>query len=260
MYLRRTFHVPLFLKAVQNAALACGFLVEDIAPRALPFPLLALRRTTPSPKATLHLSAGIHGDEPAGPLAILRLLRRHSFPADLSCVVFPLLNPVGMAARQRENGERLDINRDYRSLRTPEARAHTRYLRRLPRRFDLSINLHEDWECRGCYLYELNPDREQSLAIRALTAAAAYVPIDLSPEIDGAPSEAGIIRPDPALRQRLLGEACPESLYMIEQYTRHSYTFETPSNHDLRLRLRAHCAAVEAAFSALQEGSQWFEI
>ncbi len=251
MYQRRTFAVPRYLKAVQKAAQAAGFLVEDIAPGVLPYPLLALHRTASSPQAALYFSAGIHGDEPAGSLALLRLLRGHSLPEDFTYLIFPLLNPVGMAARQRENGDRLDINRDYRSLRTPEALAHTRYLRQGSWRFTLSLSLHEDWESRGCYLYEQNPDHQRSLADAILDASSAFLPIDPSSEIDGAPAAAGIIRPDPDLRQRLLNQACPESLYLLEQHTRRAYTLETPSNHDLGPRMRAHCAAVQAVLHSL---------
>ncbi|MDX2111810.1 MAG: M14 family metallocarboxypeptidase [Verrucomicrobiota bacterium] len=259
-YERRTFHVPRYLEAVRRAAQRAGFLVDDIGPRALPFPMLVLKRSTPTPKATLHLSAGMHGDEPAGPLALLRMLRAGAFPSDLSYVIFPLLNPVGTAANRRENGDRLDINRDYNCFRTPEARAHVAHLKSLPRRFDLSINLHEDWEAKGCYIYEVNPDRECSIAPSVLAGANAHIPVDCSPLIDGSPAEQGIIRPTPETRRALLGDSWPETLYMINHHTRHSYTFETPSNTNLGPRISAQCAAVYAAFKALIENGEWFEI
>lgn len=259
-YLRRTFIVAEYLRAVRAAAQDAGFRIDEIQPRHYPLPLLALRRTCPTPKATLHLSAGMHGDEPAGPLAILKLLKENAFPQDMTYVILPLLNPIGMSLNRRENGQGLDINRDYKRFATPEACAHRNFLNKLPRRFDLSINLHEDWESLGCYIYELNMDMEKSLAPRALEAANRHVPVDRSPIIDGHAAENGIIRPVGRPSTQLMNDDYPESLYMIDNFTRHSYTFETPSNGDLLYRVRAHMAAVKEGLTVLRECGDWFEI
>src|SRR5437762_236564 len=40
----------------------------------------------------IYLSAGIHGDEPAGPLAALRLLEENRWPAHLDLRLCPCLN------------------------------------------------------------------------------------------------------------------------------------------------------------------------
>ncbi len=44
--------------------------------------LLALRRRVPQPRRRIYISSGIHGDEPAGPLAMQQLLADDTWPDD----------------------------------------------------------------------------------------------------------------------------------------------------------------------------------
>lgn len=196
----------------------------------------------------VYLSAGIHGDEPAGPLALTGLLEADAFPRDISFWVCPCLNPTGFARYTREAANGRDLNRDYRHLATAEVRAHVAWLQRQPM-FDLCLCLHEDWEAAGFYIYELNPEQKPSLAARMLAAVAEVCPIDLSPMIDGREAGNGIIRPnlDPASRPEW-----SESLFLIQNKTRLSYTLEAPSDFALDVRVRALEAAVRAAMEACE--------
>ena len=71
-----------------------------------PAPVVALRRRSPAslntPTRRVYLSAGIHGDEPAGPLVLRHLLRRDRWPGDTELWVCPCLNPTGFAANLLE--------------------------------------------------------------------------------------------------------------------------------------------------------------
>jgi len=257
-YLRGTFDTLRFQRAVQVAAQEAGFVVEHCYGTE-PEPLLALRRVCLTPKANLFVSTGVHGDEPAGPLTILRMLKQDSLPHDMTLTVFPLLNPRGMAANKRENADGLDINRDYRRFASVEARCQRDWLERPRRRFDLCIHLHEDWEARGYYLYELNPEREQSIAPDVLAAVEPVIGIEPAGLIDGHPASRGLIRPQDT-GPRMRGDDYPEALYMLDRYTRHTYTFEAPSNMDLTLRIAAHEAALLAAADSLRNHGHWFDI
>jgi murein peptide amidase A len=209
-------------------------------------PLFALTKRTPGPRRRIYLSAGIHGDEPAGPLAVLELIRRGALDARATWFVCPLLNPAGFLRRTRENPDGIDLNRDYKALKSLEIQAHARWLQRQPN-FDLSLCLHEDWESTGYYLYELNPGDRPSLAPAILTAVERVCPLDPATVIDGREiAERAIIRPvhDPALR-----DLWPESIYLRAHHTRLSYTLESPSARPLATRVAAHVAAVEAAVS-----------
>jgi predicted deacylase len=207
-------------------------------------PLIAYTKRTPGPRPRAYLSAGIHGDEPAPPWALLRLLDTGFFDDRCTWFVCPLLNPTGFISRSRENHAKIDLNRDYKSPQSPEISAHVRWLRHQPN-FDLILCLHEDWEAQGFYLYELNPDARPSLAPAMIAAAQATCPIETAAVIDGRKAAApGIIRPvsDPLLR-----ETWPEAIYLRHHHGPLDYTLETPSALPLEQRITTQCAVIKAA-------------
>jgi murein peptide amidase A len=230
---------------LEATARAAGFRVEPFGEIA-GYPLLALTKRTPGPRPRIYLSAGIHGDEPAPPLALLEMLQAGVFDGRATWFLCPLLNPVGFTLGTRENGGQLDLNRDYKDLRSAEIAAHVAWLRRQPN-FDLVLCLHEDWESTGYYLYELNPLDRPSLAVPMIEAVSRVCPIDPARMIDGREVSApGIIRPtsDPLLR-----ETWPESIYLRAHHTTLSYTLESPSALPLPQRIAAHRAAIETALT-----------
>lgn len=227
-----------------QAGKTAGFRAERYGKTAAG-PLIALTKRTPGPRPRIYLSAGIHGDEPAPPQALLEMVEAGRFDTRANWFILPLLNPNGLACGVRENGEGLDLNRDYKDLKSPEIRAHVTWLNRQPR-FTVTLSLHEDWESTGYYLYELNPTARPTLADSIIAAVAPICPIDQSPLIDGRESIGGILRPvsDPLLR-----ENWPESIYLRFQHTTLTYTVESPSALPLTLRIAAHRAALETAIT-----------
>lgn len=212
------------------------------------FPLMALHRAafsqTPDNKR-FYISTGIHGDEPAGPLAALRLIQENHWPENAEIFLLPCLNPIGFTRNQRENADGKDLNRDYRHLETAEVRAHIAWLERQAP-FDLCLCLHEDWESHGFYLYEVNPDQRPSPARKMLEAVAQFCPIDLSPVIEDRDADAGLINPnlDPATRP-----LWPEAFWLLQNKTRQSYTLEAPSDFPLATRVNALVAATNTALN-----------
>lgn len=234
------------LSACRAAAARHGWDAEDFPAGAARLPAFH-RRPGTHPAKRIYVSAGIHGDEPAAPLAAQRLLEENRWP-DAELWLLPCLNPDGLRANTRGNADGLDINRDYRHFRTPEARGHVAWLERQPR-FDLTLLLHEDWESHGFYCYELNPDGRPSLAPAMIAAARNFCPIDESAVIDGRPaSEPGILRPQewPDFRPEERPE-WPEALWLGVHKTRLNYTLEAPSDWPLAVRVNALVAAVRAA-------------
>lgn len=191
----------------------------------------------------IHVSAGIHGDEPAGPLAALELLQADGWPANAEMLLLPCLNPRGFVQNQRTNPEGIDLNRDYRQPRSLEAGRHIAWLERQSP-FDLYLCLHEDWESHGFYLYETNPDQQRSLAQTMIAAVAPVCPIDPSALIEGRPAQGGIIRPQIFPQER---PDWPEAFYHITHTSPQGYTLEAPSDFPLPVRVQALVAAVKAA-------------
>jgi len=234
---------PEFTSRFDTAARKAGFRIERYG-QIDGHPLVAYTKRTAGVLPRIYLSSGIHGDEPAPPLALLRLLESGSF--DQSCTWFlcPLINPVGFVHGTRENYARLDLNREYRGPVASEIRDHIGWLKRQPN-FDLIVCVHEDWEAKGFYLYELNPANRPSLAHAMLAAARSVGPIDPATVIDGREiAEPGIIRPvsDPLLR-----ETWPEAIYLRQHHGTLVYTTETPSALPLEQRIETHCAVLRAA-------------
>jgi len=206
-------------------------------------PLIALTKRSPGRRPRLYFSSGIHGDEPAPPLALLEMLESGRFDSRANWLICPLLNPGGFLKRTRESAEGFDLNRDYKDIRSAEIRAHIAWLQRQPN-FEITFSLHEDWESTGFYLYELNPENRPSLAERMVTAVSRVCPIDTSPIIDGRASAAiGIIRPeaDPLLR-----ENWPEAIYLRAHHALLTYTLESPSALPLAQRIACLRAAIES--------------
>lgn len=232
---------------IQIAAKQHGW-AEEIFHEADGFQWFALRRfpssaLSPRPATRLYISAGIHGDEPAGPLAALKLLQENLWPDCAEIFLLPCLNPLGFVRNTRENCQGLDLNRDYRNPQAASTRAHLDWLQRQPQ-FDLYLCLHEDWEAQGFYLYEQNPDGKPSPATRMIGAVKPVCPVDLSENIEGRAAHGGIIQPkiNPAERPDW-----PEAIYLISHRARQGYTLEAPSDFALSVRVNALVAAVSAA-------------
>jgi hypothetical protein len=241
-YFGETIDIRAVLREIKSAASAQGWGAE-IFHTHRDFDWLALHRPGRAGAGRIHLSAGIHGDEPAGPLAALRLLQENRWPPNVEFFLLPCLNPLGFMLNQRGNAQGIDLNRDYRNPKTAEARAHIAWLGRQPQ-FDLYLCLHEDWESHGFYLYEQNPDRRPSLAEKMIAAVRPVCPVDLSETIEGRPAQGGIIRPNLSPHERL---DWPEALYHITHKSRQGYTLEAPSDFPLETRVNALVAAVNAA-------------
>src|SRR5687768_10870160 len=78
------------------------------------------RRQTTSRRRNIYLSTGIHGDEPAGPLAVRQLMLEDAWPSDVDLWLCPCLNPTGFPLNRRENAFGIDLNREYLHLEAAE--------------------------------------------------------------------------------------------------------------------------------------------
>jgi protein MpaA len=205
--------------------------------------LRGYRRPCPGATGNLYVGAGVHGDEPSGPAALIGLLKEDLWP-NANLWLVPCVNPTGFRLNTRENKDGVDLNRDYRHLKTAEVSAHARWLQ-AQARFDLCLLLHEDWEANGFYVYELNPDGRPSLAEPIVAAVQRVCPIETAELVDNWNCQAGIIRPGVKPEER---PQWAEAIYLLATKTRQTYTLETPSDFPLAFRVRTHLAAMREAF------------
>ena len=248
MYHGETIDIRSVLREIGTAAQSHGW-GSELFHEAGGFQFAALRREPEAggrkPEARIYISAGIHGDEPAGPLAELKLLQENHWPENAEIFLLPCLNPIGFTLNSRGNSSGVDLNRDYRNPKAAETRAHIAWLERQPK-FDLYLCLHEDWESHGFYLYEQNPDAKISLAEKMIEAVKKVCPIDLSENIEGRAAHGGIVRPNILPHER---PDWPEAFYLITHKARQGYTLEAPSDFPLPVRVDALVEAVNAALA-----------
>jgi len=233
------------MSACRAAAERAGWSVAAFAPESLQ--RIALVRLSPHAEApNFYLSAGIHGDEPAGLQAILELLQEDQWPL-ANYWIIPCLNPDGFSSNTRENSIGIDLNRDFRHPKSDEVIGQIAWLKQLPR-LHLSLLLHEDWEANGFYCYELNSGNYPSLAQTMVNAVSPVCPIEHLPEVDGRPVDSpGIIRPSAEPHARPLW---PEAVWLAVNKVDRNYTLEAPSDWPLSVRVEALKASVMAALEA----------
>lgn len=245
------FDVADFLERFSRAAIGRGFECEEIGTTE-DGPVLAFVRESSPEAPRVYLSAGIHGDEPAGPLALLAWIEDGAGPAEeRSWAICPALNPGGLAAGTRENRSGVDLNRDYFRLAAPETACHAAWLRSRAAP-DLFISLHEDWEADGFYFYEINLGEDAPQRADAILASTVewFVP-EAGPLIDGHDSRApGWIFHE---AEADVPEGWPEAIFIAKHGCPLSFTFETPSRLPLASRIAAHRAAIAAAIATLTE-------
>ncbi|MCS7049705.1 MAG: M14 family metallocarboxypeptidase [Verrucomicrobiae bacterium] len=210
-----------------------------------------VRPRKPRAGPTILLSAGIHGEEPAGVEAVLTFLE--SSPAGarvVNWIIWPCINPYGWERNQRRSRQGLDINRQFRGRTRCE---HARLIKRLVagRHFVLSLEFHEDVDGQGYYLYEGCRDRTP-LAPAILARVARVMPLDPRPQIDGhrADGRGLILRPltRAAMRRR---RQWPMAYHLFAHHTDHVLGSETPVGAPLDRRVAAHLAALEVVIAAV---------
>jgi protein MpaA len=210
--------------------------------------------------AVVTLSAGVHGDEPAGPWSLLSIVRDGLLDRRFTYRIWPCTNPTGYALGTRENAEGDDINRSFqRGGTTPEARAIVTANR--DRQFALSLDLHEDFEAEGYYCYEpvmrgVTPFG--AAAIAALDDAAFPVQefddafdIGYEPEAHHLRAlQRGRILNDPAA-ERAFYDVTPYSIYLLKRAARFALTLETPRSRPWDDRIAMHRTAVTTILGVL---------
>jgi murein peptide amidase A len=216
--------------------------------------LLCVESGNPS-LPTVAIAAGVHGDEPAGPWALLALAESQSLDSRFAYRIWPCTNPNGLRVGARTNAGGIDVNRTFaEGGESAEARAILRANR--DRVFLLSLDLHEDCDASGFYCYEYGGGTIGFDVIATLEKDGFPIdPLDGTFEVLGpldgvaCTRERGRIAADRVQEAGLLG-GLSYSL-AIAPHARHTLTFETPSSAAWGTRLAMHGTAVRAAIGAL---------
>ena len=258
-HMHRSHDYTLLLRRWRAVARAAGLRLQRFA-LAGELPVYFLRTTPAADVRTIYLSAGIHGDEPAGPAALLAWAEKHA--AHLRAhpfLLFPCLNPWGLMNNSRYDAQGRDLNRTFAAKRPPTP---VRELLRLieGERFALSLTLHEDYDATGFYVYEVMR-RAPFWGEQLLRKARSLIAIDSRSSIDGRRARTGLVRRQ-FKPQRF--PAMPESIYLHRRHSFRTFTTESPSEFALDTRIAAHVAVIEEcvrlAQSAPLHGKAWTQL
>jgi len=193
------------------------------------------------------VSAGLHGDEPAGVEAVLQFFERPS-PPPIGVVAFPCLNPTGVIAGTRRNDLGMDLNRTWGQERAPQ---ETELVRSAlaDRRFDCGIDLHEDVEARGFYLYEHVRGDRRPLGPQVVAAIRATgMPINDASSIEGRTLVDGCVEPAEETLSATVGFY---SIYLFDRHADLTLVPESPGLLPLPARVAMHLGAIDTAVASL---------
>jgi protein MpaA len=193
-------------------------------------------------KTGIYISAGIHGDEPAGVTGLLDWAMSKKL-ASIPLVLYPCLNPWGLINNSRFDSLGNDLNRIWDNDDHPLVQAVSRKIQSIE--LCLSLNLHEDYDGQGIYLYEpKRGGRSDSFAEKILSSAESIIRRDCRKTIEGGKVRDGIIRPR---LHNLPKEGKPEAVYLYENQRGRNFTLETPSEFAFQDRRTAHKLMIECA-------------
>jgi hypothetical protein len=243
-----------------------GLTVREVACVNAPRTMLLAELGSDRPHI-VSISAGVHGDEPASPWALYAAVRDGLLDERFGYRLWPCTNPTGYRAGTRESVDGLDLNRTFgRGGTSPEARAIVTANR--DRRFALSLDLHEDHEAVGLYVYEpLGEGAQPRLAAPVVAAIAeAGFPIqDLADEAFdlGSPPEAraiqhitpGSVISDARAESAFFAERLPLSLLMARRAAAAVLTIETPRGRPWDDRIAMHRIALVTAIARAGEAT-----
>ncbi len=215
--------------------------------RQYTIPRFTLRGPAAGPRMLrIGLCALLHGDEPAGAVALehflLQVAQQPALAAGYELVVYPLCNPTGYEDGTRHNRAGADLNREFwRGSSLPEIRILEAELS--GERFDGLIALHADDTCEGSYGYSHGRALEDSLLHPALLAAERVLARDPRATIDGF-----------AAREGVICECFPGILAPAAADAGRAFNliFETPAHAPLATQVAANVAALHAILATYQ--------
>ena len=214
------------------------------------YPLIKIIVGKGNPRRIL-ISGGIHGNEPAGVETICAFLENQlykDFLENWEFTLLPCINPSGFEAGTRNNQDDIDLNRMFKETTTPREVDFIKTV--LDQPYDLDLELHEDVDSPGYYLYQKDQSTELSSLGRAILDQVESIhPLNLAEEIEEMPADRGLLgrlsEPDEM-------EWWPMALYAYTRGCSHVFTLETSTALPMDVRVKAHLLAIQTALEQME--------
>lgn len=213
-------------------------------------PLLKITYRPTHPRYRVLITAGMHGDEPAGveaAVALIRLLASEQKPKVFSHVAIdlvPWVNPWGFQHLSRENAESKDINRDFNRLKTFEAASLVAAVE--SQHYDVALDLHESSDDDGFMVFTYQGVLSPDPIVQRL--------IEAGYPVSGARTNRRYANGVETLRAPTSGATYSWSQRMIVTHQPLiSWTLESPDQWPESRRVAFHMAAVEQAIALYTE-------
>lgn len=235
--------------------------------------LWAMRINHNSSNPYVFISAGVHGDEPAGVKAALKFIEELDQYPDFNFIILPCVNPVGYERNIREGSDFQDINREfYDKTDSPENKAILEYLSKGPYNYLFSMDLHEtrasdkpineyppnQRKPDGFHMWEICKNKDKRIGKKIIEAVSKVTDVCKWSRVWGDTNSSGVIYyPEGAMGEQY-GEANVFERYMHDNYTQHSFTTETFSGayggngENLEERIQTHLTVLRTALQEIR--------
>lgn len=233
------------------------------------YPLYCMRYAAKQADATLiYVSAGIHGDEPAGVECAIRLIElladeqqnnRYPFLLDeYNWCISPCDNPYGYEHDIRENAAGLDLNRMFEHpCRSAETTFISESLRLTQDQDDntavqLALDLHEDRDSDGFYLWERRASTTLPIGDEVVQQVRQMCPINQKTMIEDHRNDNGVI----TLLDSVSTKGWTRGRYLAEEIKTRCLILETPIMLDLETRVNTHMLSIQTAVKQAMKSHQ----
>jgi predicted deacylase len=210
-----------------------------------PVPLWRVR-SEPHEEGGLTIVSGFHGEEPAGPVALLTFMDHvlgRARTLDVPICIYPVMNPHGFDRTLRTTVDGHFTNAGFihdLDPTSPEAALLQDDLLAAPPH--VFLDLHEDDREPRAYLYAFG---DPALARAVVDVTRLFLPVAEGP-LGHSPS---LVAVEGQLRD--LHDGSSEDFMSHQPGVRASLAMETPSQRDLRLRVAVHVAVVDVCLEAV---------
>lgn len=129
---------------------------------------------------SLYISAGIHGDDIAGPKFLDKLIDRSDLFDGVKAVIFPKFNKWGLANNSKHNEQGVDLDLDFGKFEQNETREHRMLLaqEQFVQGFDAAISLRKNTDGDGVFIYRPVNNKRVDILNRLIAVVAKIAPID----------------------------------------------------------------------------------